>query len=208
MRHVFLLWLCLQISTYSFGQKNESSLINAYILKGTYLVGGNISTSYKNYTLEQPNIKTVEQGRALLANLETKGGYFLFKDVALGFKANLRHLNEKAASVETSRKETDLLLGPFIRGYLHNGIFGEAGAGFGKNNVQGIRSSLFEGSLGVGYAYFLNQKIALEPMLVFNYFEQKYGGELSSNRNKQYGPEFKIGIQAYLFKHKLVILKK
>jgi len=219
MRHIFLLVVFSFISFCSFGQNNSSSLENAFILRGSYLLGGGISTSFKGYKSQSAN-KTVDKGSILDLNLDAKIGYFFWKDISIGLKTSLNHNNLRSDSTNNDVRQTVLLAGPFLRGYLDNGLFGEVSGQWGLNNTgggSGLQSDLFNGEIGIGYSYFLgyvgrqsywlrNKQIAIEPMLLFRYFRQSYGGATAGeNYYAEYGPEFRISFQIYIFRQTMML---
>jgi len=207
------------ISFFSFGQNNSSSLENAFILRGSYLLGGSISTSFQGYKSQVRNT-TVDKGSILNLNVDGKVGYFFWKDISIGVKTSFNHENLRSDSTNNDVRQTVLLAGPFVRGYLDNGIFGEISGQWGLDNTgggSGIQSDLMRGEIGIGYSYFLgsmgrqnywlrNKQIAIEPMLLFHYFRQTYGGATTSeNYYSQYGPELRIGIQVYILKQTMML---
>ncbi|WP_026464111.1 hypothetical protein [Adhaeribacter aquaticus] len=207
MRFIYTVFIILLCSITAFAQRNQSSLSDAFMLRGTFLLGGNLTTSFKGYSSDRGDQKNINKGTVFRINLDTKVGYFAMEDVAFGLNANLRHSWNKQKNENDPNVETTLLFGPFVRAYLNNGIFGEVGLGMGLDNIkQGSQKDLFSADLGVGYSYFITKKIALEPMIVFNYYKQRLGGELGSD-NSEYGPEFRLGISAYLLKHRRTIPK-
>jgi hypothetical protein len=203
MKKMATLWVCFTLSTLCIAQKNESFLTDAYVVKGAWLLGGDLTSSWKSYSQNQGAVKNVDKGRIFQINGAGKFGYFLFEDFALGLKATVSHFNLKSDSTAGAPTNTVVLAGPFIRKYLKDGVFGEASAGFGLDHyVDGGQSDLLAADLGIGYTYFLNKNIAIEPILALVYSRQKYGSA-SDLSYTEIGPEFRIGIQAFLFKPKL-----
>ena len=190
---------------------------NAHILKGSYLIGGGISTSFNGYTTAVPGVQT-DKGSLFRVNIDSKVGYFNWHDIGLGLKAEFSHFNRQSDSTANDFKQTILLFGPFVRGYLDNGIFGEIGAGWGLNNIfRNAQSNLFNGEVGIGYSYFLgdigrqnywfrNKQIAIEPMVLFRYYRQNFGTKTGSdNYRSEYGPEFRISVQVYIYRQTMML---
>jgi len=212
-----LLFTFCCISFISFGQNNSSHLENAYILKGSYIIGGGLSSSFGGYTIAQPNQPT-DKGSLLKVNLDTRVGYFNWKDIGIGLKANLNHFDRQSDSTVNDLRQTILILGPFVRGYLDNGFFGELSAGWGSNNIFHVsQSNIFNGEAGIGYSFFIknigrqnywlrNKQIAIEPMLLFRYNRQNFGAKTKSdNYRSEYGPELRIGIQVFIFRQTMML---
>ena len=182
------------------------------------MIGGGISSSFQGYTNQSPN-QPADKGSLLKVNTDLKVGYFNWEDIGFGLKADFSHINRHADSVTASDfKQTVLLLGPFVRGYLDNGIFGEISGGWGLNNIyRNAQSNLFRGEAGVGYTYFLgdigrqnywlrNKQIAIEPMLLFRYYRQNYGAKKNSdNFRSEYGPELRISVQVFFLRQTMML---
>jgi hypothetical protein len=203
MKKMATLWICFTLSTFCFAQKNESFLTDAYVVKGSWMLGGDLTTSWKSYHQDQGSVKNVDTGTIFQINGAGKFGYFLFEDFALGLKASVSHFHLKSDSTAGAPKHTVVLAGPFIRKYLKAGVFGEGSAGFGLDHfADGGQADLLAADLGIGYTYFLNKNIAIEPILALVYSRQSYGSP-SDRSYSEIGPEFRLGIQAFLFKPKL-----
>ncbi|MDB5262765.1 MAG: hypothetical protein JWQ14_2046 [Adhaeribacter sp.] len=180
-------------------------------------MGGGISSSFNGYKNQSPS-QPVEKGTLLRMNTDLKVGYFNWEDIGIGLKADFSHFNRQADSSVNDYKQTILLLGPFVRGYLDNGIFGEVSGSWGLNNIsKSSQSNLFRGEAGVGYTHFLgdigrrnywlrNKQIAIEPMLLFRYYRQNFGAKKNSdNYRSEYGPEFRISVQVFFLRQTMML---
>ncbi|HEY4652711.1 MAG TPA: hypothetical protein VIG72_14935 [Pontibacter sp.] len=205
MRQLLLLLMLLPVI--ALAQENESFMFRAKVKHGSILVGGNISGfAYKTTDNLLNGTGVKEDGRKIQANLQAKNGYFVMNDLAIGLNLNLYHESTKvtAEPEQEAFRETYFLGGPFVRYYLINGVFGEAGVSFGKHNFSdGLQSNLLEGSAGIGYALFFNEKFSLEPMLSFRYFRQSRGDEAYTS----FGPMVGVGFQAYLLRKRAHVIK-
>ncbi|MGV3588618.1 MAG: hypothetical protein ACO1OF_16555 [Adhaeribacter sp.] len=217
MQKLFSFLACFLITYFSFGQNNSGHLSNAYILKGSYMIGGGISSSFNGFTYKTPN-NNGDKGSIIRVNTDLKIGYFNWEDIGIGLKADLNYYNRQSDSTTNDLKQTILLLSPFVRGYLNNGIFGEVSAGWGLNNTFRIsQSNLFQGEAGVGYTYFLgpigrqnywlrNKQIAIEPMVLFKYYRQNFGAKKNSdNYRSEYGPELRISVQVFFLRQTMML---
>ena len=181
------------------------------------MIGGGISSSFNGYTYQTPN-QPADKGSILRVNTDLKVGYFNWEDIGIGLKTNLSYYNRQSDSTSNDLRQTILLVGPFVRGYLDNGIFGEISGGWGSNNIFRIsQSNLFRGEAGIGYTYFLgdigrqnywlrNKQIAIEPMLLFRYDRQNFGAKKNSdNYRSEYGPELRISVQVYFLRQTMML---
>ncbi len=205
-----LLLILLLVPFLSHAQENESFLIKAKVKQGSIMLGGYISASAYTYTDELTNSSERVEGNLIQAQIKTKNGYFVLHDLAVGLDITLNHTSRKVTS-ETEQeilpdRNTYLLAGPFVRYYLDNGIFGELTLQAGLQNFfpSGIKYNLMEGGLGIGYAYFINEKFSIEPTLALRYFRQ-----IDDDRKyTTLGPVLGVGIQAYLLRKKAHVIKK
>jgi hypothetical protein len=203
MKKIFTLLICFIWSGFVFGQKNESFLTNAFVVKGSWMLGGDLSSSWKSYSRDQGSVKNVDKGRVFRLDMTGKVGYFLIEDFALGVKAHATHLNLKSDSTGAAPRHTVVIAGPFLRKYFKEGIFGEAGAGLGLDHTSDVTQwDILAADLGLGFTYFLNNNIAVEPILAVVYSKHKAGTQTQMSY-AEIGPEFRLGIQAFLFKPKL-----
>ncbi len=94
--------------------------------------------------------------------LSPTAGFFVADDLAVG--ANI--------SVAASEGFSQFGIGPFARYYFLKGLFAQAGLDFTSTKFDGFDSdSSTRFNVGVGYSVFLNDGVALEPGLVFDFGE-------------------------------------
>ena len=206
MRKFLMGAFCL-LSAFASAQENQSYLIPAKVKQGSIMLGGNLNASAYSTTKELDLPVGREEGTNILVNLHSKSGYFLQHDFVLGLDLSLEHesLSINTAEEVDKFRRTMMLAGPYARYYLDNGIFGELSLQAGLLNFStGDKSNLFQGGIGVGYAYFINEKISLEPTLNFRYFREFRGGE----SNTTLGPMIGFGIQAYILRRRSHIIKE
>lgn len=182
-------------------QENRSSLINAKIKDGSIMLGGNLGASYQQYSHDNRVTKRKETGDLITARLNTKSGYFFLPDLAAGLNVSLEYTNINVDSTRYGDSRTTYLLaGPFLRYYFNSGIFLEANVNAGVYAIQGgNKSDIKNAALGIGYAYFLNERIAIEPLLLFKYEMSRVDNADYNTVDQHFGPELQIGLQAYLW---------
>jgi hypothetical protein len=117
--------------------------------KGAWMVGGSAgftSTSYKDVDGSQTVI-------SVAPNL----GYFIADDLAIGLALNLTNTSPLVGD-----SFTEFGLGPFVRFYFADAIFAQAGLNLGLGDNE-----FTEFQVGVGYSWFLEDGVAVEPMLFY-----------------------------------------
>jgi hypothetical protein len=119
----------------------------------------------------------------------------------VGLNLAFEHTNINVDSTRYgSTKTTYVLAGPFVRYYFNSGIFLEGNVNAGVLSIKGgNKSDIKNALLGIGYAYFLNDRIAIEPQLSFKYEMSRIDNADYNQVDNHFGPEFNIGIQAYLW---------
>jgi hypothetical protein len=86
-------------------------------------------------------------------------GYFIADDLAIGLGLNINSLSPAG----TDESFTDFGLGPFVRFYFADAIFAQAGVNLGLGDAE-----FTEFQVGVGYSWFIDNSVAVEPMLFYN----------------------------------------
>ncbi|QMU28811.1 hypothetical protein [Adhaeribacter radiodurans] len=202
----YLLFFFLLFSTSAYSQTNRS-LLQTYVKKGTYLVGGSINGSFRSYSRAASSPESnPDKGTVADFKGDVKAGYFLSPTIAVGLQASLNYFNYKNEIKGNGPNSTFFLYGPFVRGYVVNGLFGEAGFGMGLRNFNSnVDSKLLEGKLAVGYTHFINQKVAIEPLLSLRYLQNNYPTSAGVVRQTEFGPAFGVAVHAFLYRGKMGI---
>jgi len=123
-------------------------ILQAQTERGNLLIGGNAGLSL---------FKRNGQDK-LRFNLDfsPKAGFFLVDNFAIG--AQLTGVIRNRAGIDGL--DSSVLFGPFARYYFHN-LFLEANIGF-------LETDLLTG-MGIGYAFFVNNNVAIEPIINARY---------------------------------------
>lgn len=192
-------------------QENQSSLVRAKVKYGSLMLGGNLSGNYLTTSREVDNLGNKVNTRQINLIMRAKNGYFVREDLAVGLDLNITHRSSKITDFSERprepNRETLILAGPFIRYYLLNGIFGEASALAGMHNFNDVnnKNKVLEGGIGIGYAHFINEKFALEPILSMRYFQKK---DRNGRLYTEIGPTIGFGLQVYLLRKKAHVIKQ
>jgi hypothetical protein len=161
MKKLFLL-LSLIFSLNSFSQ------IEKPITKGNMVIAG--GASIQNNNLETSSDPTSSMVGFFSISLTPGFGYFIQDNLSIGLNTNMTYLHSGYISY------FGLGVGPNIRYYYKNGLFIKAEfmidflhRNFPNYGLNGSISKQTNFSLipGIGYALFLNQKVALEPCLSY-----------------------------------------
>jgi hypothetical protein len=146
--------ICVCIPLQSFCQ------IEKPITKGNVIISGGGTIEYTRYTHN--------------FNFNPGFGYFIKDNLALG-------LNTTFGIVKSGYKYYSYGIGPYAKYYFNNGVFLKTETFFSSYKIVGNvtdKSTRLTISPGIGYAFFLNSKIALEPSL--NYKYSHYKNDLSN----------------------------
>ncbi|MFC6999605.1 hypothetical protein [Rufibacter roseus] len=197
----FIYSIVLLLGTFTaVAQENRGTLIPAKIFQRSLLVGGSVSGAYRSLDNHMNN----ETSRGVRQQFDFDGmvGYFVLHDVAIGAKVTLNHARFRNNGDSPEMRSTYLLAGPFARYYLDNGFYGEGSFGVGRNNdLAGSKANIMEVAGGVGYALFINPKVALEPALHLSYLkEERHSG--GARHFSEFGPTLSIGLQIYLYRER------
>lgn len=205
---IFFLFI---ISSHAWSQENESFLIRAKVKHGSLMLGGTASGNYLVTSREVDNLGNSVNARQINFIMRAKNGYFVREDLAVGLDVNITHRSSKITDISDRprepQRETLALAGPFIRYYLLNGVFGEASALIGMHNFNDVNNKhkAREGTIGIGYAHFINEKFSLEPIISLRYFQKK---DREGRIYREMGPTLGFGLQVYLLRKKAHVIKQ
>jgi hypothetical protein len=179
-----------------------------FINKGAMMIGGTVGFSSET-DKDKTGSVTVTNGTTTSFYLAPQFGYFIIDNFALGADIQLstgKYTPDNNSN--TSSNSTAIEFRPFVRYYLDMGIFFQGQFGVGSETFKTqtgnlsteAKYGLTSWSLAAGYAAFLNDNVAIEPML-------GYGNTVSTRKNsdpvrKEINPELflRIGLQVYLRK--------
>jgi outer membrane protein len=188
---LFIIAACINIG--AFAQFN----------KGRMLVGGSLGFSMTSS--KDPDGGGVNE-KDTYFSLAPQLGWFVVNRLAVGANVDLSFYKttSEANGQSSSTSGTGVQVEPFIRYYLQPGIFfqGQVGAGTVKYKSSGDVFNPVDGTfnitswaLSAGYAYFLNDHVAIEPIL--GYSSQVYHMDTQFTNS---GLSLRIGLQLYLGK--------
>ena len=151
---------------------------NAWMLGGT--MGFNSINTEGNDTSE------------IWFNLSPNVGYYITNDLAIGARFSL-FTYSYGGSVNYQ-----VGVGPWARYYFINSLFAQAGMDFGSAGFDFFSFNADGGSttihMGIGYSWFLNNSVAIEPSLQYSIYSADEDGLLADYT--RFG--FNIGVQAFI----------
>lgn len=151
IKNLFLL-ICLFVPTLVNCQ------IEKPIKKGNIILGGTGSFYYSKSTYSDFGENDFKQYNI---NLNPTFNYFLIDNLALGVTINLGYSHQETVNTK------GIGLGPNVKYYFKNGILLRSDASYFLSTSYGTRSHSFAFEAGVGYAFFINSKVSIEPALLF-----------------------------------------
>jgi len=181
------------ISSGAFAQFNQ----------GRILAGGSLAFSALTLKSEVNNT-TNTIGKQTNITFNPKVGYFFIDNLAAGLSIDLTGQTTKYEGSSGKDGSTIFTVGPFVRYYLDQGLFFQGQVGFGsatsKNATGNTTTTTKYGAsswdLGVGYAYFLNDHVAIEPLVYYGMASRK--NKDTDSKSTAGGIGVQIGLQVYL----------
>lgn len=170
------------------------TISSAQFNKGRMIAGGGVS-----FSRHEIDNGSFVKGSSTSFGVSPRFGYFFIDQLAGGLNLSI---SGSSFTPDTGTKSTTsgLNIGPFLRYYLDNGIFFHGNYGFGRGKTEFTSTEEFtsnEWGLEIGYAYFLNDFVSIEPSIGYNSFNRDYKSVISDE--SQRGITFlKIALQIYL----------
>jgi hypothetical protein len=172
MKKLFLLILTV-LSLNAFAQ------IEKPLAKGNGMIAGSGSISYRTSQSESggPTSKTT----IFNISLSPSYSYFIIDNLAIGLNATISYYKQE------SNGTYSLGAGPIARYYLKNGLFINLETSFGY--LHGLNSNTETDRFlslkpGLGYAFFINPKVSIDPCLSYEFDYYKFDSANFSMTNK------------------------
>jgi opacity protein-like surface antigen len=192
MKRITILVIAMASSFAAFAQYNQ----------GRMLVGGSFGLSTNTSKTRDGN-QTVTRGTQTVFNLSPRFGYFIIDNLAIGAGVGLGLAKWNSKNNGTDYNTSSISFQPFVRYYLPVNVFfhGELGIGTSRTKFEGQsfaddKHNTFNFGLGAGYALFLNDNVAVEPMLSYKFTRSKYDED--DERELNSGLFLSVGFQIYL----------
>jgi outer membrane protein len=190
----------------SFSQSSYRSALQ----KGSVLANGNLAISFGKATTDyssQFGSSNIETGYTSIT-VSPKVGFFVANGLMFGLAVDLNSQTIKHESSDSKTALTEYTVGPVVRFYAPGGFFVHGDLALGKNIEKSSSGSLseedkakvFKWQLGVGYAVFINNHVAIEPN--FAYRKSQTKSEIEGGEFKGGLGEFVIGVGFSIFLHR------
>jgi hypothetical protein len=173
--------------------------------KGTMMVGGSFGADFKTNKSKSDG-NTYTNGNYVNVSFDPQFGIFVFDKLALGGGIGMSTSAYNDDDSDFKNVTNEFTIQPMVRYYLDPGVFFQGRLMFGgakdktRNNgdTDEIEYTVNGWSLAAGYAFFLNNVVAIEPQL-------GYGGKGYRNKNTDVksvdsGIFLRVGFQIYLRK--------
>jgi outer membrane protein len=195
-----LLASVLACLAFNVSAQQEETIVNPTD-KGHFIVDGSVYFSTNNSKTENQGFNTEVNSFGL--GISPKVSYFIIDRLAIGIEASFAYSDNEYTNNsggEISSNSTSILIGPSVRYYITKGFFGQASLGFGFSNSKGegyeTKNDSFRYKLGLGYAFFLNEHISIEPILSYQHNKTNFRDSVSDSSNS--GLIFGAGFTIYL----------
>jgi hypothetical protein len=197
MKKLFTAFAFVLIASGAFAQFNQ----------GRYLVGGSLGFSAVTHKSDN-GTTTTTTGKSTSFSLSPDVGYFVIDNLAVGASLSLATSSYKSDGSSDKSNSSSVTIAPFVRYYLDPGIFfqGFVGGGSATNKdtystgqttiTTTTKTGILTWGLGAGYAYFLNDYVAIEPLVQYSSYARK--NKDNDNRSINGGISLNVGFQIYL----------
>lgn len=143
------------------------------VSKGAWMIGGTAGFSSTKFKSSDNSVS--------MLNISPSIGLYVIDDLAVGLGLSYASVSFDGDS------ESSTSLSPFVRYYVVNPIFLQAGVDLGLDEGSGMAVNA-----ALGYSWFLNDNVAIEPQLFYQNFNRD--GEVGDFST--FG--LAIGIQAFI----------
>jgi hypothetical protein len=175
----------------------------AQIERGRILASGSLGFNFSNYRDIEDGV-TESDSKSTDLWLTPRGGIFITDAILVGAGIGLSFGTIKYDEYKNTYSSISFI--PFVRYYLPQNFFGqiELGPGFTTDKwvFEGEEDdkdnyTFFRWSVGAGYAYFLNDNVAIEPMISFT--STNYTDKNNTDQKDKYGDlGFQLAFSIYL----------
>lgn len=172
-----------------------SQVISAQAVnQGAWMVGGS-----GGFRSESPKADFDGSTSNTRIELSPNLGYFIADDLGIGLQFN--YFNESNPFFdEDDESLSEFSVGPFIRYYFADALFGQIGVNLGLTDHEhtvDFDDSFTDLEIGVGYSWFVDNAVAIEPKLYYRIHAVK-GADNDGDAEDSSIIGLSIGIQAFI----------
>lgn len=195
MKKIVILFVVCSVTSGAYAQFEQ----------GNKLVGGSLGADFTTDKTKVDNT-TYTNGRNVNFSFDPQLAYFVINNLAVGGAFGFSTESYKEDDSDYKSVDNEITIQPVARYYLSQGIFfqGNFIVGSAKNKVTDngdtdeTKYSVSGWSLSAGYAYFLNDHVAIEPQL--GYSGKGYKNKENDIKYADNGLYIRVGFQIYLRK--------
>jgi len=171
--------------------------------QGGVLVNGGLGFRSATQKVEGGGTTTT-LGKQTEFTFNPRVGYFIIDHLAAGLTFDVTSQTYKADGSSNKSGLTTTTVGPFLRYYLDQGLFFQGEIGFGGHTEKDVtgntttttKYNAMKWDIGVGYAYFLGDNVAIEPLVYYGM--QNYKNKNTSGKYKESGIGIQLGLTAFI----------
>lgn len=177
-------------SSGSAPQESQLSFDEDVTTQGNMIVGGSAWLGYEKYKYKD-DIRSLDDSEFALS-LDPKVAWFVIDYLAVGADLSLGFTLNEGDFAYT------LGIGPMVRYYFDFGLFLDAQGGIEYDHYPNEKYLNFYIKPGVGYAIFINPKVALEPEVTYLFHSSKHTLPGSESKAKTNRIGLEIGFTIFL----------
>jgi outer membrane protein len=193
MKKIFTVIALALISSGAFAQFKQ----------GGILLNGGLGFRSTTNKLESGGTTTT-LGKQTDFTFNPRVGYFFMDHLAAGLTFDVTTSMSKADGSSNKSGYSITTVGPFVRYYLDQGLFFQGEIGFGGrtdksvtgNTTTTTKYSAMKWDIGVGYAYFLGDNVAIEPLVYYGMLNFK--DKDTNGKYKESGLGIQLGLTAFI----------
>ena len=178
---------------------------SAQFEKGTLLVGGSFGADFKTNKSKYDG-NTYTNGKYVDVSFDPQFGIFVINNLAVGGGLGMSTSAYNDDDSDYRSVTNEFTIQPMVRYYLDPGVFFQGKLMFGgakdktrdNGDTDETEYSVNGWSLSAGYAFFLNNVVAIEPQL--GYGGKGYRNKDTDVKSVDSGIFLRVGLQIYLRK--------
>jgi hypothetical protein len=157
------------------------------VSQGNMIISGSGSIDFTKNKYEYPLVPADKISQFGI-NLYPSVSYFIIDNLAVGAGATVSFYSSEG------EKGYRLGIGPEVRYYFDAGLLLKAEFNYIFSHNPSDKDNYFSIKPGVGYAFFLNSKVSLEPCVVYEFSSRKFPADDYTIKTGRFGVEIALTI--------------